>query len=40
MTWDVQVKPSDAKEVRALPDAAKRDAAELIRALYESRIAR
>jgi hypothetical protein len=32
------VKPSTAKEIRALPDATKRDAAELIRALYESPI--
>jgi mRNA-degrading endonuclease RelE of RelBE toxin-antitoxin system len=38
MTWNVEVKPSAAKEIRALPDAAKHDAGELIRALYESPI--
>jgi mRNA-degrading endonuclease RelE of RelBE toxin-antitoxin system len=32
------VKPSAAREIGALPNAAKRDVAELIRALYESPI--
>lgn len=35
MSWLVEIKPSAARELRSLPDAAKQEARELILVLYD-----